>query len=86
VPVGRFIADFICYDARLVIEVDGGQHADSVRDMRRDQWFVANDFRVLRFWNNDVLKNLEGVLTVILEALQQGTPHPEPGFSGGARK
>jgi very-short-patch-repair endonuclease len=76
VPVGPFIADFLCYDARLVIEVDGGQHAESRRDVRRDRWFATNDFRVLRFWNNDVLKNLEGVLTVILETLQQTPPHP----------
>jgi len=69
VPVGPFIADFLCYDARLVIEVDGGQHAESVRDSRRDQWLAANNFRVLRFWNNDVLMNIEGVLTLILDAL-----------------
>jgi len=71
VPVGPFIADFICFDARLVIEVDGGQHADSLRDRRRDQWFAANKFRVLRFWNNDVLGNLEGVSTLIAQALTQ---------------
>ena len=71
VPVGPFIADFICFDARLVIEVDGGQHADSLRDRRRDQWFAANKFRVLRFWNNDVLGRLEGVSTLIAQALTQ---------------
>ena len=69
VPVGRFIADFVCFEARLVIEVDGGQHADSVQDQFRDRWFKANRFRVLRFWNNEVLKNLEGVMTVLAEAL-----------------
>jgi len=69
VPVGPFIVDFLCYHARLVIEVDGGQHAESARDARRDQWLEANDFRVLRFWNNDVLTNTEGVLTVILDSL-----------------
>jgi very-short-patch-repair endonuclease len=73
VPMGRYIADFICFDARIVIEVDGGQHAESASDRLRDQWFVANGYRVLRFWNNDVLRNPEGVLTVLLEAL---TPHP----------
>jgi very-short-patch-repair endonuclease len=76
VPIGPYIADFVCYSARLVVEVDGGQHADSPRDARRDRWFGQNGFRVLRFWNNDVLKNLEGVWTVILETLQQPTPHP----------
>jgi very-short-patch-repair endonuclease len=69
VPLGRYIADFVCFDARLVIEVDGGQHAASMRDKLRDRWFVANGFRLLRFWNNDVLSNLEGVSTTIAEAL-----------------
>jgi len=76
VPVGPFIADFICYDARVVIEVDGGQHADSSSDARRDRWFAANGFLVLRFWNNDVLKNREGVLISVLETLHARTPHP----------
>jgi very-short-patch-repair endonuclease len=76
VSIGPYIADFICYPARLVIEVDGGQRADSDRDARRDRWFAANDFRTLRFWNNDVLRNIEGVLTLILEAVKQATPHP----------
>jgi very-short-patch-repair endonuclease len=69
VPVGRFIADFVCFERRLVIEVDGGQHAESVRDQWRDRWFAANGFRVLRFWNNEVLKNFEGVMTVLAETL-----------------
>jgi very-short-patch-repair endonuclease len=69
VPIGRFIVDFVCFEQRLVIEVDGGQHADSVADKRRDRWFVANGFRVMRFWNNEVLSNLEGVVTLVAEAL-----------------
>jgi very-short-patch-repair endonuclease len=76
VPIGPYIADFICYSARLVIEADGGQHNESKVDARRDRWFAQNGFRVLRFWNNDILRNLEGVLTLILEALQQESPHP----------
>jgi very-short-patch-repair endonuclease len=52
-PIGPFVADFLCYGTRVVIEVDGGQHADSAHDRARDRWFVANGFRVLRFWNND---------------------------------
>ena len=73
VPVGPYVADFLCYEARLVIEVDGGQHVESARDRRRDRWFAQNAFRVLRFWNNDVHSNLEGVL--IVDALR-ATPHP----------
>ena len=70
VPIERFIADFVCFEARLVIEVDGGQHADSIRDQKRDRWFAANGFRVMRFWNNEVLSNLEGVMTLLAGALK----------------
>jgi very-short-patch-repair endonuclease len=69
VPVGPFIADFVCFEARLVVEVDGGQHANSVQDRRRDRWFADNRFQVLRFWNNEVLSNREGVATVLAGAL-----------------
>ena len=71
VPIGPFVVDFVCYGARTVIEVDGGQHADSSTDRWRDQWLTANGFRVLRFWNNDVLGNLEAVLTAILAAVRE---------------
>jgi very-short-patch-repair endonuclease len=70
VPIGPFIADFVCFEARLVIEVDGGQHADSIQDQRRDRWFAANKFRVMRFWNNEVRSNLEGVMILLAEALR----------------
>jgi very-short-patch-repair endonuclease len=70
VPVAPFIADFVCFEARLVIELDGGQHADSLGDKQRDRWFAVNGFRVLRFWNNDVLSNLEGVMTLLAQALK----------------
>jgi len=69
VPVGPFIADFVCYSLRVVIEVNGGQHLDSHSDKRRDDWFMKNDFLVLRYWNNDVLSNLEGVLISVLQTL-----------------
>jgi very-short-patch-repair endonuclease len=75
VPIGPYIADFLSFELRLIIEVDGGQHANSVRDVERDNWLVQNEFRVLRFWNNDVLQNLEGVLVSLTEQLV-GTPHP----------
>ena len=68
--VGPFIADFVCFNARPVIELDGGQHAESLRDQYRDRWFAANRFRVLRFWNNDVLSNLEGVTVMLAKALE----------------
>lgn len=73
VPLGRYIADFVCFEARLVIEADGGQHAGSMHDKLRDRWVIANGFRMLRFWNNDVLSNLEGVSILIAEAPTPGS-------------
>ncbi len=68
-PVPPFIADFACVEARLIVEVDGGQHAESMRDKARDRQLIAKEWRVLRFWNNDVLANTDGVLQQILAAL-----------------
>jgi very-short-patch-repair endonuclease len=68
--IGPFIVDFVCRDKRLIVEVDGGQHADNPEDVARDAFMVGEGYRVIRFWNNDVLSNRDGVLTVILEALQ----------------
>src|SRR6202167_3788491 len=56
VLVGRYIADFLCFESRLIVEVDGGQHADSVRDVERDDWFVKNEFRVVRFGTTTCFK------------------------------
>lgn len=64
-----YIADFVCRDRKLVIEVDGGQHADNPSDIRRDAFMRADGYRVLRFWNTDVLTNLDGVLTAVVSAL-----------------
>lgn len=71
-PIGPYIVDFICRDKKLIVQVDGGQHADSVRDRIRDDNLADAGFRVLRFWNTDVLSNLDGVLTTILAALDTG--------------
>lgn len=69
-PLGPYIVDFVCFDARLVIEVDGGQHAGNrAADDQRTAWLEANDYRVLRFWNNDVLQNTDGVIEAIRDAL-----------------
>ena len=70
VPIGPYICDFVCREKNLVIEVDGGQHAESVTDAVRDAYLIAEGYRVLRFWNNDVLGNLEGVLITIQTALR----------------
>jgi very-short-patch-repair endonuclease len=74
VPVDRYIVDFICFEARLVIEVDGGQHADSESDKKRDAYLQSHGFRVLRFWNNDALANPDGVQQTILKAPPRCTP------------
>ena len=69
VPIGNFIADFVCHEQKLIVEVDGGQHAENVRDSERDQWLAGAGYQVLRYWNNDVLKNPNGVLEAILSEL-----------------
>ena len=69
VPIGNYIADFVCHERRLIIEVDGGQHAENVKDQERDLWFAGAGYRVIRYWNNDLLKNPNGVLEVILSEL-----------------
>ena len=72
-PVGRFIADFICLEARLIVEVDGSQHGGSLRDGERDRELSRRGFRVLRFWNDDVLRELDSVCdTIIAVAREQG--------------
>ena len=82
-PIGKFIVDFVCHEHRLIIEVDGGQHAASKRDMERDHWLASKDYRVLRFWNSDVLRNRDGVLQAIIDAAQTATPLPNPPPQGG---
>jgi very-short-patch-repair endonuclease len=69
-PIGRFIADFACPARKLVIELDGGQHADRTEaDARRSAELARRGYRVVRFWNNEVLANLEGVLDTIRREL-----------------
>ena len=70
VPIGPWVVDFRCKEKSVVVEVDGGQHYASQRDRRRDVALARQGYRVLRFWNSDVMSNPEGVLTVILAALE----------------
>ena len=80
--IGPYFADFACHHCKLVIEIDGSQHADApnaVADAERTRFLERHGYRVLRFWNNDVLGNIEGVMTVIRDALGSGAreaPHP----------
>ncbi len=66
VPIGNYVADFVCLEARLIVEVDGSQHADSDSDGIRSAELKAIGFRVLRFWNDDVLKDLDSVCDTII--------------------
>ena len=84
-PLGRYIVDFVCRERRLVIEVDGGQHAESSTDLVRDRWLREHNYRVLRFWNNDVMSNMDGVLETIAEALRAESPPPPVSACGGYR-
>jgi len=75
VPIGPYIADFVCLERKLIIEADGGQHATRItHDEMRDAYLQKRGYCVLRFWNDEVLNNQEGVLSVIVEALR----HPSP--------
>lgn len=83
VQIGPYIADFACHASKLVIEIDGGQHGEqSTRDEMRSKRLETDGYRVLRFWNNDVLTNIEGVLTEIQHAVLT-TPTPNPSPHGG---
>jgi very-short-patch-repair endonuclease len=85
-PLGNYIVDFVCLEKRLVIELDGGQHTEQTNyDSTRDAWLRAEGFLVLRFWNNDVTQNIDGVKDLILKALES-TPYLNPSPQGGRRK
>ena len=85
-PIGPFIVDFVCHDARLIIEIDGAQHFEAEheqRDARRDAYLRGRGYRVLRFNNRDVLSNRNGVLERIAEAVLGASPSPPSPASGG---
>jgi len=71
VPVGIYIADFLCLELKLVIEIDGGQHAESEKDKIRTEFLNDLGYKVIRFWNNEVLENIEGVLSTLTLTLSQ---------------
>ena len=73
-PIGYFIVDFVCFECRVIVEVDGGQHAEQLHyDEQRTRWLEAQGYRVLRFWNNDVLANTEAVAQAVLDAVEKPT-------------
>jgi very-short-patch-repair endonuclease len=78
VPVGPYIVDFLCVGAKLIVEADGSQHAESTHDKARDAYLERQGWKVLRFWNNEVLQNREGVL----ETIYAHAAKPSSGPSG----
>ena len=95
VPIGPYVADFACLKERLVIEVDGSQHGNdpnSRRDEDRTRWLNSEGYRVMRFWNNDVMSKTEAVLEAVYEATAVTPPRlpaagdpPPPGEGGSVR-
>ena len=91
-PVGRYIVDFVCLEQRLIIEIDGGQHAEQeTYDQQRDAWLRRKGYTVLRFWNNEVMQQLEGVLehvrlTCACSHTAPSPPAPLPQAGEGRQK
>ncbi len=85
VPIGRYVADFVCHEARLIVEIDGGQHdALSPREGERNEFLQSEGYRILRFWNNEVFANIDGVHQTIAAALGASPPpKPSPIKGGG---
>ncbi|MDP2411580.1 MAG: endonuclease domain-containing protein [Pseudolabrys sp.] len=74
VPLGPYIVDFVAFEEKLIVEVDGGQHSTSATDGQRDRYFSERGYRTLRFWNSDVMANLDGVIQRIA-----AVTNPSPG-------
>jgi very-short-patch-repair endonuclease len=84
VPIGRYIADFVCHEARLIVEIDGGQHDLSSPGEAERSGFLENEgYRILRFWNNEMLANLDGVHETIADELGRITPTQTLPHDGG---
>ncbi|TPK58611.1 endonuclease domain-containing protein [Mesorhizobium sp. B2-4-15] len=75
-PIGKYVADFVCLEAGLIIEIDGSQHAESDTDRIRKAELESKGFRVLRFWNDDVLKDIDGVCDTIIAYVRDTTLQP----------
>ena len=74
--IGAYVADFACMECMLIVEADGGQHAESAKDAIRTQNLAQAGWHILRFWNHDILTNLDGVLTTIEAELRRSSPSP----------
>jgi very-short-patch-repair endonuclease len=89
-PIGRFVVDFVCAEALLIVELDGGQHVDQTRyDNARTRWLMTRGYGVARYWNDDVVLRMEAVLEDILMRLTPlacAAPHPNPLPASGERE
>jgi very-short-patch-repair endonuclease len=89
-PIGCYIADLACRQAKLVVELDGSQHIDSATDAQRTQWLEQQGWTVIRFWNSEVEENAEGVVSAVLlkaaECLDGTHPQPLPSREGRQRR
>ena len=84
VPIGRYIADFVCHEARLIVEIDGGQHdRSSLQEAERNSFLQNEGYRILRFWNNEILATLDGVHETIAGELDRITPTQTLPHHGG---
>jgi adenine-specific DNA-methyltransferase len=83
-PIGPYIVDFVCFEKKLIVEVDGGQHGDRREaDEARTLGLARQGFRIVRFWNHEVLAETDAVLMVIQQALNESAPHPSLPHEGG---
>ncbi|MGH8053425.1 MAG: endonuclease domain-containing protein [Stenotrophomonas sp.] len=84
-PIGPYVVDFVHFGVRLIVEADGGQHNESVHDFKRDAWLESQGFKILRFWNNEILGNGDAVLEVILATVSALSPNPSPVKGEGSK-
>ena len=81
--IGPYVVDFVHFGARLIIEADGGQHDEAPHDARRDAWLHSQGFKVMRFWNNEIMSNLDGILVTVMAAVSERSPLPRPSPARG---
>jgi len=74
--IGPYVVDFVHFGARVVVEADGGQHNESLADEKRDAWLTAQGFRIMRFWNNDILTDTAAVLEAVMAEVERASPSP----------
>lgn len=87
VPLGDYIVDFVCFEEKLIVEIDGGQHNESREDAVRDESFIARGYGVKRYWNNEVMTNIEGVMMDLqMELKRTLTPSLSLKGRGGRRE